>query len=108
MLRLSAALAVKAAAKIDSEKRKERERKRWFMERQICREERKVTSFDAAFLLLWGAQAASLQEPAACRLHVGNAFTTSETECVSASCRDVQAGSLRSQSLLVRHHLARH
>src|SRR2546423_1019491 len=46
MLRLSAAVAVTVAARIDNGRRKWRERKRCFMSRSICAEPRKLTSFD--------------------------------------------------------------
>jgi hypothetical protein len=47
----------------------------------------------------WGAQAASLQLPAACRQRLALEVVLRAWfvgRCVSASCRDVQAGSLRS------------
>ena len=53
---------------------------------------------DPAFPFLsldWGAQAASLQLPAACRQYVRTSESDSE-KIVSASCRNQQASSLRS------------
>jgi hypothetical protein len=49
----------------------------------------------AAFSCFWGAQAASLQFAAACREHP-LAFELTLTTIHPASCRVVQAGSLRS------------
>ena len=48
---------------------------------------------------IWGAQAASLQFAAACREH-GTDFALILTMIHPASCRVVQAGSLRSPDLV--------
>jgi hypothetical protein len=48
---------------------------------------------------LWEAQATSLQLPAACRQHPGIEIVFARRQnkpSISASCRDEQAGSLRS------------
>ena len=53
----------------------------------------------AAKLIFWGAQAASLQFAAACREHDAD-FTLTFTTIHPASCRVVQASSLRSPALI--------
>jgi hypothetical protein len=50
-------------------------------------------------LRLWGARAASLQLPAACRQRSATFTTDYAPAIVSASCRDLQAGSLCSQKI---------
>ncbi len=58
----------------------------------------------------WGAQAASLPHPAACRMHRAergskpeDAFGVRRRSMFAAGCRELQAGSLRSpESLLPR------
>ena len=57
------------------------------------------TRSDAAFPRSWGAQAASLQFAAACREH-SVAFGPTLIILHPASCRAVQAGSLRSPELI--------
>ena len=52
-----------------------------------------------ACVWVWGAQAASLQFAAACREYA-LAFTLTPTTLHPASCRVVQAGSLRSPELI--------
>jgi len=52
-----------------------------------------------AFADVWGAQAASLQFAAACREHPF-VFTLTLTTIHPASCRVVQASSLRSPELI--------
>ena len=88
-----------ASGKPQGAERREEEKERP-EEGEASRKKSRIAKGAASF---WGSAGSQPQQPAACRLHKSR--NHNDRRRVSASCRNGQAGSLRSQSLLRSLHL---